>query len=87
MQSRVDDYYAAFTKAVAKGRGVSLSDVRDGMGQGRVLGADMAVEQRMVDGVMTFDEVLRKMQRSAKANASGRNRIEEVRRSIALAAL
>jgi hypothetical protein len=31
--------------------------------------------------------VLRKMQRSAKANASGRNRIEEVRRSIALAAL
>jgi len=47
----------------------------------------MAVEQRMVDGVMTFDEVLRKMQRSAKANASGRNRIEEVRRSIALAAL
>jgi signal peptide peptidase SppA len=84
MQSRVDDYYVAFTKAVAKGRGVSLSDVRDGMGQGRVLGADMAVEQRMVDGVMTFDELLKKMSRAAKKN-SGANRLAQARKLLALA--
>ena len=43
MQSRVDDYYAAFTKGVARGRGVPIAQVREGMGQGRVLGADAAL--------------------------------------------
>ncbi|CAM8633596.1 SppA Periplasmic serine proteases (ClpP class) [Burkholderiales bacterium] len=69
MQSRVDEYYAAFTKAVAKGRGVSLSDVRDAMGQGRVLGADTALEQRMVDGVMTFDELIRRMSANGRVGS------------------
>jgi len=68
MQSRVDDYYTAFTKAVAKGRGVSISQVRDGMGQGRVLGADAALAENMVDGIMTFDDVIKKMQRDAKSS-------------------
>lgn len=67
MQSRVDDYYAAFTKAVARGRGVPIAQVRDGMGQGRVLGADAALAQNMVDGIATFDDVVRKMRRDAKA--------------------
>ena len=31
MQSRVDDYYAAFTEGVARGRGVPIAQVRDGM--------------------------------------------------------
>ena len=84
MQSRVDEYYTAFTKAVAKGRGVSLSDVRDGMGQGRVLGADTALEQRMVDGVMTFDELLKKMSRAAKKTSSA-SRLAQARNSLALA--
>jgi signal peptide peptidase SppA len=66
MQSRVDDYYAAFTDAVAKGRKVPVSQVRDGMGQGRVLGASDALAEKMVDGVMTFDEVVRKMQRDQR---------------------
>lgn len=66
MQSRVDDYYVAFTKSVAKCRGVAIDDVRNGMGQGRVLGAQDALEQKMVDGVNTFDEVIKKMQRNAK---------------------
>ena len=34
MQSRVDDYYASFTKAVLRGRGVPIAQVRDGMGPG-----------------------------------------------------
>jgi len=69
MQSRVDDYYANFTKAVARGRGVPIAQVRDGMGQGRVLGADAAQAHGMVDGVATFDEVVRKMRRDAKFSA------------------
>jgi signal peptide peptidase SppA len=61
MQSRVDDYFLAFSKAVAKGRGVPIAQVRNGMGQGRVLGADAALEQNMVDGIVTLDEAIRKM--------------------------
>ena len=37
LQSRTDDYYAAFTKAVAAGRGVPIDAVRSGMGQGTIL--------------------------------------------------
>lgn len=78
MQSRVDDYYGAFTKAVAKGRGVGIDQVRNGMGQGRVLGADQALAENMVDGVMTFDDVVKKMQRDAKQT----NRSANARRAL-----
>ena len=66
MQSRVDDYYATFTKAVARGRGAPLLQVRDGMGQGRVLGADAALAANMVDGIATFEDVVKKMRSQAK---------------------
>jgi ClpP class serine protease len=68
MQSRVDDYYATFTKAVARGRGVPIGQVREGMGQGRVLGGDAAQAQGMIDGVATYDDVVRKMRRDARSN-------------------
>ncbi len=68
LQSRTDDYYATFTKAIAKGRGVPIAQVREGMGQGRVLGADTALAQNMVDGIATFSDVIKKMQRDAKAS-------------------
>jgi signal peptide peptidase SppA len=69
MQSRVDDYYNAFIQAVAVGRGVSVNDVRNGMGEGRVLGADAALAQRMVDGIASFDDVLARMQAKVTGNA------------------
>lgn len=83
MQSRVDDYYASFTKAVARGRGVPIAQVRDGMGEGRVLGADAAMAQNMVDGVVTFDDVVRKMRRDAKAMAKPKaSRLAYAQRAI-----
>lgn len=83
MQSRVDDYYASFTKAVARGRGVPIAQVRDGMGQGRVLGADEAQAQGMVDGVATFDEVVRRMRRDGKSSAKPRaSRLTYAQRAI-----
>ena len=83
MQSRVDDYYASFTKAVARGRGVPIAQVRDGMGQGRVLGADAAQAQGMVDGVATFDELVRKMRSKAKPAAKPRaSRLAYAQRAI-----
>lgn len=64
MQSRVDAYYGAFTRGVAKNRGVDVGTVRDGMGQGRVLSASAAKAENMVDGVATFDDVVRKLARA-----------------------
>lgn len=68
MQSRVDDYFLAFTKAIAKGRNLPIAQVRDGMGQGRVLGADAALAQNMVDGIASFEQVLSKMQKDASSS-------------------
>ena len=83
MQSRVDDYYATFTKAVSRGRGVPIAQVREGMGQGRVLGADAAQAQAMVDGVATFDEVIGKMRRDARATGRPKaSRLARVLREI-----
>lgn len=91
MQSRTDDYYAAFTRDVAKGRSVTVEQVRTGMGQGRVLGASQAKTENMIDGVMTFDQVIRQAQRVAAADASAsgsrRSLHDQQRQRLALLAL
>lgn len=81
MQSRVNDYYGEFTRAVARGRNVTVEQVRNGMGQGRVLGADQAKAQNMVDGIATFEEVVSKMQRGTPQRAS---RVARAERQIAI---
>ena len=68
MQSRVDDYYGAFVRGVAKARNVPVAQVRDGMGQGRCLGASAALAEQMVDGICTFDELVSRMQKQIKAS-------------------
>ena len=90
MQSRVDDYYNAFIQAVAVGRGVTVDVVRSGMGEGRVLGADAALTQRMVDGIASFDDVLARMQAKVTGNAvrsqsqKGPSRLKQARDALAL---
>jgi len=75
IQSRVDEYYNAFVKAVAKNRNATPEAVRSGFGQGRVLGAKEAVAQGMADGVETIDSVISRLatkrgQRSKQSNAN-----------------
>ena len=90
MQSRVDDYYNAFIQSVAVGRGVSVEDVRNGMGEGRVLGSDAALAQRMVDGIASFDDVLARMQAKVTGNAvlsqpqKSHSRLKQARDALAL---
>lgn len=84
LQSRVDDYYAEFTRAVAKGRKVKVDAVRGGMGQGRVLGADAAKSQGMIDGVATFEQVVAGMQRNIKNSAPRASRLAAAQREIAI---
>ncbi len=55
------------------------------MGQGRVLGAEAALEQDMVDGIASFDEVIRKMRRAGKPQAPQRaSRLKRARDALAL---
>ena len=85
MQSRVDDYYNAFVEAVALGRGVSINDVKTGMGEGRVLGAEAALAQNMVDGIATFDDVLAKMQAKIRSSRPhSQSRLKQARDALAL---
>jgi len=85
MQSRVDEYYAAFAKAVSRGRGIPISQVRDGMGQGRVLGAAAALATKMVDGIATVDEVLTKMQKDDSPKQTvGATRLRQARHALDL---
>ncbi|MGZ4955300.1 MAG: S49 family peptidase [Methylobacter sp.] len=81
IQSRVDDYYGMFTAAVARGRGVSVGAVKSDMGQGRMLGAEDAKAANMIDGIMTFDDLLVKMSQSSKP---GRSRLAAAQRELAL---
>ena len=83
-QAGVEDYYTMFTGAVAKGRNAPVAAVRDGMGQGRCLGADAALAAGMVDGVMTFDQVAKKMMNSAKAARNGRSALAAARLELAM---
>lgn len=67
IQLRVDEFYGMFVKAVARNRGVSVADVRDGFGEGRVVGAKEAVRLGMADRVATLDETIARIQRDQKA--------------------
>ncbi len=72
MQSRVDDYYNEFVSAVANARGVNPDAVRNGMGQGRVLGAQEARKANMIDGIMTLPQVIQRMQKKIAPNTQNR---------------
>jgi ClpP class serine protease len=51
MQASVDEFYAMFTSDVAKNRDVSVKDVRNGYGEGRVLTAKSALAAGMIDRI------------------------------------
>lgn len=70
MQSRIDDYYAAFTKSVAKGRNVGIDVVRgEQFGEGRCFGAAQAVKRGMANSVATLEQTLNRF--GAKGGAKG----------------
>lgn len=61
VQGQVDAAYAQFVKDVARGRGVSVSDVRGGFGQGRVLMAKDAKAAGLIDKIATVDETVSRL--------------------------
>lgn len=60
VQQRVDAAYGSFVRDVARNRGVAISAVRDGFGQGRMVDAQDAVSQGMADKVGTLEDTLKR---------------------------
>lgn len=58
IQERIDAHYTSFTRALARGRGVSEQVVLDTFGQGTTFLADEARRRGMIDGVANFEDVL-----------------------------
>ena len=82
LQSMVDARYRAFVRDVAKGRRVSVRAVRSGFGEGRVVGAQTALDLGMVDRVDTLDNTLaRELQQAAKADKASASARDSSRRS------
>ena len=66
LQQSVNDANRTFLRQVSRNRGVKPSTVMADFGQGRVLNASHAVSARMVDEVMTLQELV-----SVAGNAAG----------------
>jgi len=58
MQERVNETYAEFVSAVARGRGTNEEVVKESYGDGRTYRAKTALAMGMVDGVQTLDSVI-----------------------------
>jgi signal peptide peptidase SppA len=61
LQEQVDERYAMFTSAVARGRGVSVETVRNRYGEGRSVMAKKALAAGMIDRIDTFDATVRRI--------------------------
>ena len=73
LQQRVDEYYGAFIRGVAKGRGIAPETVRKDFGEGRVFGAEQALSVGMIDRIETLDETIRRAQpRTRKPSAAAK---------------
>lgn len=84
MQGRIDEYYGLFVERVAAGRGVATEAVRNGFGQGRMLGAAAAVREGMADRVATMKDTLARFGVGAPAPKGRKLAPERERRALAL---
>lgn len=73
IQAGVDAVYAKFVDAVARGRGVSAAEVRDGYGEGASLSAQDALDAGLIDKISTMDETIARLA-SGQAQPVGRFR-------------
>ncbi|MGH7875743.1 MAG: S49 family peptidase, partial [Candidatus Binatia bacterium] len=65
MQAEVDRYYEMFVADLARHRSVTAAKVKNGFGQGRMVGAQDAVQLGMADRVATLEETIQRLSRSA----------------------
>ena len=80
-QASVDRYHADFVKALAAGRGVAPSTVRDKFGDGKVFGGEDAKARGMIDRVGTMSELLGRL---GAAVPNQRRKADMLRRRLEL---
>lgn len=81
-QKQVDTAFDTFTDAVARGRGVSVAEVKSGFGEGRVLGAKEAKKAGLIDRIATREEAISQLVRkegSARVRAAHDLRLRRLR--------
>lgn len=66
IRSLVEEAYGWFVQAVSKGRKDSQANVRNGYGEGRVLGATDALRAKLVDRVATWEETVGRLATKVK---------------------
>lgn len=80
IQERVSEIYNTFVESVARNRGVEPAAVRNGFGEGRMVGAYQAVSLGMADRVGTLAETIERLfgrnASPASSNASDTNKPE-----------
>lgn len=64
IQVSVNETYDAFVKNVARNRRVKVSEVRNGYGEGRAVGAQEAIDLGMADHIGTLEETIKRVQKS-----------------------
>ena len=69
IQDQLDHMYSMFVDAVARNRGVDVETVLSKMADGRVFTGQKAIDAGLVDGKMTFPQLMQKMQ--AQPGAAG----------------
>jgi ClpP class serine protease len=70
MQLEVNRYYSMFTAAVARHREVTQRTVENGFGEGRMVGAQAAVNLGMADRVATLDETIARLMKPANRTSA-----------------
>lgn len=71
LQEYVNDVDTHFLEGIAKGRNVSPDHVRQNYGEGGLVTLKKAVDQGMIDGVATFDQVVTKANEAISNNGGG----------------
>lgn len=83
IQTGVEEIYDAFVKDVARNRGVKTSDVRNGFGEGREVGAQQAVEFGMADRIATLEETIQRVAKIAFIRSDeGKRQAESLRSEL-----
>ena len=87
IQGDIDTIYADFVAAVARGRGVGVSAVRNGFGLGDSLLAREAVRSKLADRIATLEQVLGGSTPSdglKRPSLAGRGKADHYRRRLAI---
>ncbi len=66
IQSRIDAVYTQFVEAVSKGRGIKGDKIR--AMEAQVFTAADAVENKLIDGIMSFDQAFVKLAKTARSS-------------------